>query len=332
MKRESFALGFRGTAAFVLLGLGCSPVFAADGDEVFATIGSDEITRAEFEREVYTEARQTFYHGKPPEGEEFIEFRKGVADRMIARRLLLNEAGRRGVQPDKEAIDAKIASYESRYGGTERWETEGPRMVAALREKFEEDSILELLEAQVRSVPEPDESAVRAFYDANPDLFTEPERKRVSLILLGVPPSSGTEVWAAAGDEAERILDQLAKGASFEDLATLHSADRSAAEGGDMGYLHSGMLGEDAEAVIGELDVGEVSEPVQVLEGIAIFKLTERAPSALRSFEDVRARAFALLEQEQGEVAWDGLLVELKSASEINVDGEYLVTVPPYMK
>lgn len=332
MKRKSFAFEFQAATIMVALGFVCDFAFAADGEKVFATIGNVQISRAEFEREVYQEARQTYYHGKPPAAEEFMEFRRRVADKMIDHELLLTEARRRNLQAEAAKIDARIASYESRYGETERWKTEGPEMIAALRTKFEEDGLVVALEAEVKQAPAPDESTVRSFYDANPNLFTEPERKRVSLILLGVPPSASGPAWAAAREEAQRILDELAEGSSFEELAEMYSSDRSASEGGDMGYLHSGMLAEEAEQTINKLELDEVSGPVQVLEGIAIFKLTERTVERLRAFDDVRERAAELSQRQQGDAAWANLVAELRSKSNITVDSEYLMTLPAYVK
>jgi hypothetical protein len=218
---------------------------AADSDIVFATVGDIEISRAEFEREVYTAARGTFYHGRVPEEDEFIEFRKGIAQQLIDRKLLIAEARQRELQPDDAGIEARLALYEDQYGETERWQVEGEQMIATLRAKFEEDSLLEVLEADIRAVSEPDESAARAFYEANPDLFTQPARRRVSLILLAVPPSATADTWGAARDEAARIVTQLEEGESFEDLASLHSSDVSAGAGGDMGFIHEGTLAAD---------------------------------------------------------------------------------------
>jgi len=306
------------------------PARAADADDVFASIDSIEITRDEFERAVYSAARQTFYHGSPPGGEEFIEFRKDVADKMIVRELLLREAKRRNLEPDHASVDAKIAGYESRYGETERWQTEGPQMVAALRTKFEEDNILESLEADVRSTPMADAAVVRQFYDDNPALFTEPAQNRISMILLGVPASATAPVWQAARDEAQRVLERLQEGKSFEELASLHSSDTSGNAGGDMGYLHQGMLSAAAEEAVNALTVGEVSQPVQVLEGIAIFKLAGQKPEKLREFEEVRERAGELWARDDGERQWNTLVAELRSASEVRVDTDYLVSLPEY--
>lgn len=331
MKIQSFAFSILLALIYATaLMIATQPARAADGDVLFASVDDIEITREEFEREVYSAARQTFYHARPPGGEEFIQFRKDVADRMIDRELLLREANRRDLRPDNDSIDAKIAVYESRYGDTERWQTEGPQLVAQLRTRFEEESVLDTLESDIHTVSPPGDAEARAFFDENPELFTEPAQNRVSIILLGVAPSATAPDWQAARDEAQRLLERLQDGMPFEELARLHSADASAAAGGDMGYLHVGMLNPGAEEAIGTLEIGNVSNPVQVLEGMAIFKLTERRTKTLRDYGDVRQRAEELWIRDTGEQRWKALLAELRSASEVSVDAEYLVSLPDY--
>jgi parvulin-like peptidyl-prolyl isomerase len=330
MKKKSFVFAMLAAAIGSLSAYPLQPADAADGADVFATVDGESITKQEFEREVYSAARQTYYHGRPPGEEEYIEFRKGVADRLIERRLLLEEAERRKLEPDTVAIDARIAQYEARYGDTERWQMQGASMVAALRERFEQDSLLESIESEVRRVDAPDEAVLRAFYHDKPELFTEPAQNRIAVILLGVAPSAGAAPWQAARDEAARIADRLAEGADFAELAGLHSSDSTAEKGGDMGYLHEGMLSPDAEAAVAKLDVGGISEPVRVLEGIAIFKFVDRRSEELRSFTDVRGRAEDLWVRQAGEARWQQLVSDLRAESEIYVDTDYLVSVPDY--
>jgi len=330
MEKKSFAFAMLAAAVGGLSGFPLQPADAADGADVFATVDGESITKQEFEREVYAAARQTYYHGRPPGEEEYIEFRKDVANRLIERRLLLEEAKRLKLEPDTAAIDARIAQYEARYGDTERWQSEGASMVAALRERFEQDSLLESLESEMRRVDAPDEAVLRAFYDDNPELFTEPAQNRIAVILLGVAPSGGAPAWQTAREEAARIVDRLAEGADFAELAGLHSSDSTAEKGGDMGYLHEGMLSPDAEAAVAKLDVGGISEPVRVLEGIAVFKLVDRRPEELRSFADVRGRAEELWVRQAGEARWQQLVSDLRAGSEIYVDTDYVVSVPDY--
>lgn len=330
MKKESFAF----TVCIAALSLLSAPpagiAETAAADDVFASVGETTISRGEFEREVYAAARQTYYHGTAPGEEEYIEFRKGVADKLIERRLLLKEAERRKIEPDDAAIDARIAQYELQYGDTERWQTEGPAMVSALRKRFEEDSLLERLEQAVRSVDTPNEAMVKAFYDDNPELFTQPASNRVAVILLGVQPSTGAPGWEAAREEAARIAERLESGVDFAELASLHSSDISASAGGDMGHQHQGALSADAEAAISKLEVGGVSAPVRVLEGIAIFKLLDRRPQRLRDFGDVEERATQLSIRQAGDERWRALVAELRANSDIWVDTDYLVNITGY--
>lgn len=302
----------------------------AAADDVFASIGETTISREAFEREVYAAARQTFYHGNPASADEYIEFRKEVADKLIVRHLLLEEAERRKIEPDNAAIERRIAQYESRYGDTERWQTEGSNMVAALRERFEQDSVVERLEEEVRRIDLPDTATVRAFYDENQELFTQPASNRVAVILLGVEPSSGAAGWQAAREDARRVREELAEGADFAELAALHSSDITAQAGGDMGYQHEGALSPNAEVAIAELDIGGVSDPIRVLEGIVIFKLLDRRPRELQGFEDVQDRAEQLWLRQEAETQWQKFVAALRGKTDIQIDTDYLAYVPGY--
>ena len=179
-------------------------------------------------------------------------------------------------------------------------------------------------------MPAPDADSLHDFYKANPDLFTEPAKNRVRVILLGVSPSAEAPAWQAAREEARRILEQLENGTSFEELARLHSSDPSAKDGGDMGFMHTGTLSPVAEEAIAQLKIGEVTEPIKVLEGIAIFQFVERKPEMLHEFADVTDRAEELWKRQRSEQQWNDLVAELRSDTRVNVDTDYLASIPGY--
>lgn len=304
------------------------PASTSSASDAFARVGDDAITYDDFEREVGMAARQTYYHGRPSSEEAFIRFRKSVAESLVDRHLLLREASRRGIEPEHDRITDRLKSYEQRYGSTERWKLEGAAMLSALRQRFEQDSIIEILERSIRATGEPTDEETLQFYRNNPDKFTEPQQHRLSVIVLSVEPAAIPPVWAAARTEATRIIERLRQGTQFSELARLHSSDRSAGQGGDMGYLHAGMLSPSAESAIKELSVGDTSEPVTVLEGIAIFRLTDRKPEQLQSYVEVKARASDLLVRNMSERQWDSMLAKLRGAGDVFVDTAYLSSVP----
>jgi parvulin-like peptidyl-prolyl isomerase len=290
------------------------------GERLYATVNGTPITQQEFHTAFANHVRQTLYHGQVSE-ERVQAARKEVTDRMIERLLLLEEADRRQVSADLARIDETIAGYEQRYANSPQWKERRETLLPGLRKQLAEQGRLEKLEQAVRALPEPSASEVRAYYDAKPELFTEPEKLRVRTILLKVDPSSPAAAWDAARDEAARIVRQIREGTDMGELARLHSNDRSAAEGGDMGYLHVGMIPESLHAKIVSFTVGTISDPIDVLEGIGIFRLEDRQPAKLRGFDEVAKRARDLLIREQQEQAWKDLIARLRNSARIELVG-----------
>jgi len=241
------------------------------------------VSYEEFERLVYIESRQTFYHRAPPGEEEFIAFRRKVANKLIDRKLKIREARERGLEAETSAVEARLAAYEEQYGETERWQTDGEAMMARLRSHFEEENLLEQVDAVLRFVPEPGENELQSYYADNIDKFTEPEQIRLSVILLQVPPWSDQSAWDEANTKAVAIAERISAGASFAQEARLHSGDATAADGGDMGYVHDGTLSVAVQEAVENLEPGQmVPEPVRVLEGMVLARLEDRRPANVR--------------------------------------------------
>lgn len=292
-----------------------------NGARIFATVGGVAVSVEEFEANFHAGVRQRFYHGSVPK-EQLAAFRREVADEIIDRILLLQEGERRGIEPDMAWVDGELRAWAGRIAGSSN-----PRQARAIvREQLLGDSVIAQLKAQVEAIPGISEEQLRAWVRDNPDKFTTPERVRVSLILLKVEPWSGGEAWQAAHDEAVRIIARIRDGDDFAALARLHSADGSAEDGGDLGYLHRGMLAPEAQTVIDGLAAGELSGPVQLLQGFAVFRLEERVAPKLNDFAQVAERARGLLERELQEQARERLLDDLRAGTTIEINRAVLST------
>ena len=279
----------------------------AEGEEIFARVGDDVITRQKLEGAVTLAMRKKFYHFQPPEAERR-SFRREIAHNVVTRTLLLQEAARRGLKPDNDRVRQQLDSYERQYSNSERWQTEGEKMLEAVGIYLRQADQLRQLEQQARAVAPPTKNQIEEYYTAHPDKFTEPLRQRVSLILLTVDPSSGSTAWQATLDQGAEIVSRLRAGAVFSELARLHSGDSVSAEkGGDMGYLHQGMLSAEAEKVLDTLEIGAVSDPLRLLEGVAIFRVDDRIEPKLLPLSEARARARELWSKEQSDAAWSAL-------------------------
>lgn len=286
----------------------------------FAVVDGVRLSAAEYEQAVALAVRQKFYH-RSPEGAALAGVRREVADTLVDRVLLQKEAKRRGLKPDRAKVDAALAAYEERYGSSPQWPKVKAEALPKLAARLEEDSLVEQLERGVRDVPAPDEKALRAYYMKHPGLFTEPEQVRLSVILLKVDPSARRPAWDKAEAEANDIYKKLKAGADFAEIARKRSGDaESAKAGGDMGYLHRGMLPEALHGEVDKLVPGAISPPVRLLEGVAVLRLADRKPQRLRGYDEVRPRAAELVRRERSDAAWNALTAGLRKRAVIEID------------
>ena len=259
--------------------------------DVVALIDDEAVPRAEFEAYFVRYARSKLYHG----GSEarYIELRAEATERFIEDWLLLREAVRRDIEGDPEDAERRVQELEARYQGSETWaevQEQLPRIRQALLDKTK---IIALL-AEVERVADPDQAALRRFYDANIDLFTTPRADHLAVILLGVLPSAGAAEWREAEVRASELFERIEEGADFAALARERSTHKTAADGGDMGMVHKGELTGAVQETLDGIEPGQATPPIRVLEGLILLKLIDRVPPKIRPFAKVRDRTLVL--------------------------------------
>ena len=289
------------------------------GPRVFAQIDDLIINEFEFQQIFNAAVRHKFYHGKVP-ADEIMKFRKQVAKDIITQILVYNQALKQGIKPDLKKINAGIDAYNLKYGGNPGWQEQREKVEPQLIERLERQDLIEKLEAQIRQLPMPEVSQVEAYYTKYPDKFTEPERIWISVILLMVPPAASSSTWQQAADTAGQLKQRVEAGEDFAALAREYSGHASAPQGGDLGYLHQGVLEADAQNSVADLATNQLSEPVQVLEGVTLFKVNGIQPAKLKPFADVKTRASSLLYRELQDEAWEDYVLQLKLTAKIYVN------------
>lgn len=290
----------------------------AQGEPVFAMVNDKPITVREYKGLLAETMRGRYYHGTVPEGQAEALY-KEVSDLAVDRELLVGEAEKRGIRPDPAKFEKTLADLDKRYAAEPEWKEKRDRLLPQIKANSDRQSMLELIEKAVRDVPQPTPSEIRAYYDKRHDLFTEPERLHLSVILLKVDPGAAKEGWDLARDEAQKIFNRIRDGANFAEEARLHSQHDSAAKGGDMGYLHGGMLPSGIEDKMGMFQVGVLNEPITTLEGVVLSRVEDRIPAKLREFPEVERRAQDLLIRDRADEAWQGTISQLRAGAKIEI-------------
>lgn len=284
-------------------------------DRVFAVINGRSVPTSDYETAFTGLIRQRFYHGQIPEA-ELAAVREEIKSKLVQRIVLLEESERRKILPDEKQIDEALSGYDQRYANSPQWRQNREIVLPELRKQLAEQSVIAQLDKQVRDLEAPTEDEVRAYYNNKPELFTEPEKLRLAVILLAVDPSSPATAWEATRTEAQSIYTRLMGGADYEEAARMHSSIY-AEKSGDMGYLHRGMLPEIIQEKIDKFETGKINEPLDTLEGVAIFRLLDRVPAKKRDFSDVAPRARELLVRERQDAAWKSLIDRLVAKADV---------------
>ena len=298
-------------------------------DDTFAVIGESVINAQEYQQALKNQIKNKYYHGKIPEG-EMIKVEREMGEKLLTNVMLLQEGKRRGYKPDENKInntlELTLNQYKKKYGESERWDEFKSKFIPEYNSHLKDKSIVAQVEDSFSDVDEPNLKTQKKYYQENKDKFTTPEKLKVSVILLQVDPSSPIEKWDEAMDQGRDIYRQLQNSIEFEALAKKYSKDPSAINGGDMGYLHTGMLSPQIQHVLDGIKKGEISKPVKLLKGVAIFRLDDRKSPVVNDFDTVSNQVVKLWKREQTEINKKQLINLLWKSTSIKVNSKYYIS------
>ena len=117
---------------------------------------------------------------------------------------------------------------------------------------------------------------LRKFYDANKAEFDRPGT--AALTVMHIPRVTTAADTAVVRAHIERLRQEIAGGAKFEDVAKRESSDTiSGANGGDLGKVLKGQMVPDFEKPAFALKPGEMSGPVLTPFGFHLIKVESRS-------------------------------------------------------
>lgn len=102
-------------------------------------------------------------------------------------------------------------------------------------------------------------------------------------ILISVPQSATAEQFDEAESRARDIYEQLQAGADFGEMAVTYSNSETGLEGGSLGWRKGDQLPTLFSDVVGEMEKGEISEPIRAVSGFHIVKINDMRGASERS-------------------------------------------------
>ncbi len=238
----------------------------------------------------------------------------------------------------QEMIDIELLAQEAKRRGLDRH----PEVQDAVRQILR-DAMRAKIHETVRSPGRIGAEEVKAYYDAHPDEFHEPERRRVSAIVLGDPEKAAEVLEAALAITDDKTWGELffehsltaPKARNPNDPPDLAGSLDMVGPPGDPKSMSSKVPAEVQKAVFTLAKVGDVYGSVVAAEGRHyVVRLSGIAEARTRTLEMAdRAIRVKIFQKEQRE-AEDKAVAELKKELSIQVFDEVVggIRLPDALK
>jgi len=314
------------------------PSFAADKviEEIVARVNNQIITRSEYLRSK-DELRKEAQQQDPVNAEKIIADRdKDVLRDLIDQQLLLEKGKELGITADTELIK-KLDQMRKDMNLDSMEELEKAAQAQGVSfEDFKQNMRNQIITQQVigrevgsrLNITKDDE---QKFYDEHKTELDQPEEIRLSEILISTEKKPNdnrdeTQVLQAAQDKANTLLDEIKKGAKFEDVAKKSSDGPSAAQGGELGYFKRGTLAKELEDKTFAMKPGEVSDVVRTKQGFIILKVSEHHEAGVPPLNQIQQRIQDAVYMQKLQPALRDYLTKLREDAFIDYKPGYVDT------
>ena len=213
----------------------------------------------------------------------------------------------------QDAIDVIRDDYDSPSAFEEAMKEQNldlEQLTRILRDNILEDKLREEVTGDITAT----DAEIEAFYDENIADYT---RTKSSHILLKRGDFElAKQLSKQLQNAPKKQLETL-----FADLARQHSIDaQSGRKGGDLGFTTAGQLVPQYENAAADLDIGEVSDPVQSQFGYHVIMVTGRDITPLANVRDAISQQ---LGEGQAEKVWQEWLTDAYEDADIRINSRY---------
>jgi peptidyl-prolyl cis-trans isomerase SurA len=318
-------------------------------EEIIARVNNEIITRSEYVRS-RDQLKQEVQQQDPANADrDFSEKQENVLRDLIDQQLLLQKGKDLGITGDTELVkrldemrkELKLETMEELEKAAEAQGASYEEFKQNLRNQIVTQRVIGQEVGSHLALNKEDE---KKFYEQHRAEMERPEQVRLSEILVAPktpakpaaagdaakaePPSPSQAetdaALAAAQAKAQDLLDQIHKGAKFEDLAKKNSDGPSSKEGGDLSYFKRGTLAKELEDKVFAMKAGEITDAIRTKQGYVILEVTEHQMAGIPTLKEVEPRIQDALYMQRLQPALRAYLTTLREDAFIDIKTGYL--------
>jgi peptidyl-prolyl cis-trans isomerase SurA len=317
-------------------------------EEIIARVNNEIVTRSEYVRS-RDQLKQEVQQQDPANADrDFAEKQRDVLRDLIDQQLLLQKGKDLGINGDTELIkrldemrkQMNLETMEDLEKAAEAQGASYEEFKQNLRNQIITQKVISNEVGQKLSMNKDEE---KKFYDQHRAELEQPEQVRLSEILIapktpaksaagadGKPaPPSEEETQAAldaAKAKAQDLLDQIHKGAKFEDLAKKYSDGSSAKDGGDLSYFKRGTMSKELDDKVFAMKAGEVTDVIRTKQGYVLLLVSEHQTAGIPTLKEVEPRIQDALYMQKLQPALRAYLTTLREEAYIDIKNGYVDT------
>jgi len=309
-------------------------------EEIIARINNQIITRSEYLREREQQKQETQQQDAAHADKLFADHEKDILRNLIDQQLLLEKGKDLGISADTDLVkrldeirkDMKLDSMEDLEKAAQAQGVSYEDFKQNLRNQIITQRVIR---DEVGSHVQVSKEEEQKYYDEHKAEMQQPEQIRLREILIAPqkppapdaktpPPDPGPEQLEAAETKAKELLEQIRKGAKFEDIAKKESNGPTAAQGGDLGYFQRGTLAKELEDRTFVMKPGEVTDVIRTKQGFVILKVDEHTQSGVPALKDVEPKIQEAIYMEKLQPTLRDYLTKLREEAFIDIKAGYV--------
>jgi peptidyl-prolyl cis-trans isomerase SurA len=315
-------------------------------EEIIARVNNEIVTRSEYIRS-RDQLKQEVQQQDPANADhDFSEKQRDVLRDLIDQQLLLQKGKDLGITGDTELVkrldemrkEMKLETMEDLEKAAEAQGASYEEFKQNLRNQIVTQRVIGQEVGSKLAMNKEDE---KKFYDQHRAEMERPEQVRLSEILIAPktpakpaaageakpePPSQAETdaALAAAQAKAQDLLDQIHKGAKFDDLAKKFSDGPSAKDGGDLSFFKRGTLSKELEDKVFSLKAGEITDVIRTKQGYVILQVKEHQAAGIPTLKEVEPRIQDALYMQKLQPALRAYLTTLREDAFIDIKSGYV--------
>jgi parvulin-like peptidyl-prolyl isomerase len=287
----------------------------AAGDGIIAIVNDDVITLKDLRQYLASIASQLRVENKSPEEIQQImgEYEQKGLDKLIEDKLILAAANDKGIQVRDEIIDKRMQEIKGRYPSEDDFlkaiSAEG-MTVSDLQQKLTDQLKVKYeVDMEVRDKIFVNPQDVTDYYNKHMEEFAHKPQVNLQSIFVSFSKHNKQEAQTIADEARSRLL----AGEDFNQVFQKYS------DASSVGEIEKGQMVDAVENVVFNLKLDEVSDPLEVENGIYVFKAIGISPGKQQALAEVKDQIYGKLLDDYFQVKFKEWVYKLRQKAYVEI-------------